>query len=256
MDLYPLIAGLIVVLIGLYIFIRGFTKWSHYNTVSNTPTSKVEAIAAGFVEVYGEAVAKGDYLKSPFCGEDCVFYKYIIEEYRHHGRSSSWVIIRQGQSEPPFFIQDETGKIEVDPVGAELEVVEKSRFEVNPGDETPETILDFLKTVNLRDNTPTMNFWPFHMGGNPRMYTEYKIDKGQSVFVTGTAVPKEGVISEKHEDTLVIKKGDLNKFFYISDKKEKAVLGGIRNKAIEYFVAGGIVALVGLAYIFFVMGML
>jgi len=77
----PIIFALIAAPVGAYYFIRGFSKWSHYNTVVNTPTSKVEGIAAGFVEVYGEALAKEEYLISPFCGEECVFYKYTVEEY-------------------------------------------------------------------------------------------------------------------------------------------------------------------------------
>jgi hypothetical protein len=74
--------------------------------------------------------------------------------------------------------------------------------------------------------------------------------------VTGTAVPKEGVESNKHEDMLLIKKGDFNKFFYISDRVEKDVLGSMRNIALLFLIGGGLVALVGLAYIFFRMGIL
>jgi len=252
----PIIFALIAAPVGAYYFIKGFREWSHYNTIINTPTSKVEAIAAGFVEVYGEALAKGEYLISPFCGEECVFYKYTVEEYRHHGKHSSWDVIRRGQTEAPFLVQDETGKIEVDPKGAEFEVTDRRQYRVNPGDGTPKKILEFLKQVSLNDNVPLLDLGPIHLGANPRRYTEYIIEKGQNIFVTGTTVPKEGVQSDKHEEMLVIRKGDFNKFFYISDMAEKKVLGGMRSGALIFLIGGGIVTLIGLAYIFFRLGIL
>lgn len=252
----PILFALIAAPVGAYYFVKGFYKWSHYNTIVNTPTSKIEAIATGFVEVYGEALAKVEYLTSPFCGEECVFYKYTVEEYRHHGKHSSWDVIRKGQSEAPFLVQDETGKIEVNPRDAEFEVVDKREFRINPGDGTPDKIREFLKEVSLNDNVPLLDLGPIHLGANPRRYTEYTIEKGQKIFVTGTAVPKEGVRSDKHEDMLVIRKGDFNKFFYISDRGEKGVLGGMRNKALLYLIGGGIACLSGLAYIFFRIGIL
>jgi hypothetical protein len=246
----PIVWALIGVPAGLFFFIKGFGKWSHYNTITNTPTSKVEAIAAGFVEVYGEGIPKGDYLISPFSGEQCVFYKYTIEEYRSHGKHSSWDVINKGQSNAPFFVQDETGKIEVDPTDAEFEVVDKRQFYTNPGDETPLNIKLFINKIGVGENTPLIHMGPIHIGANRRRYTEYIIEKGQKVFVTGTAVPKEGVRSNKHEDMLLLKKGDYNKFFYISDREEKGVLGGMRNNALLYLIGGGLAALIGLAYIF------
>jgi hypothetical protein len=252
----PLPYAVFGVIVGIYFFLKGFGEWSEYNTISNTPTSKVEGIAAGFVEIYGEALAKGNYLISPFCGEECVFYKYTVEEYRSHGKSSSWDIIRMGQSDSPFLVQDETGKIEINPKGAEFEVVDKRQYKLNTGDNTPENIKEFLKSVNLSDNIPLLNLGPIKIGANPRRYTEYTIEKGQKIFVTGTAVPKEGVSSDRHEDMLVIKKGDFNKFFYISDRKEKDVLSDTRNKALLYLIGGGSVCLIGLTYIFFRIGIL
>lgn len=252
----PIVWVLIGVPAGLFFFIKGFGKWSHYNTIINTPTSKVEAIAAGFVEVYGEGIPKDKYLLSPFLGEECVFYRYTVEEYRHHGKHSSWDVIKQGRSDNPFFLQDETGKVEVDPRDAEFEVVDKRQFVVNPGDGTPDRVREFLEGVNLKNNTPLIDLGPIHIGANPRRYAEYVIEKGQKVFVTGTAVPKEGVKSDKHEDMLLIRKGHYNKFFYISDRVEKEVLGSMRNTALLFLIGGGLAALIGLAYIFFRMNIL
>jgi hypothetical protein len=147
----PIAWALVGVPAGLFFFIKGFGSWSHYNTIKNTPTSKVEGIAAGFVEVYGEGIPKGKYLLSPFTGEECVFYRYTIEEYRHHGKHSSWDVIKEGRSNAPFFLQDETGKVEVDPIDAEFEVVDKRQFVVNPGDGTPERVREFLEGVKLKD---------------------------------------------------------------------------------------------------------
>lgn len=249
----PIVWAIIGAPAGLIFFISGFTKWSHYNTIKNTPTSKVEAVAAGFAEVYGEAIPKDDYIKSPFSGRDCAFYTYTVEQ--NSGNKGSWVIINKGCSDAPFFIKDETGKIEVDPRNAELEVENKETFSVAGGEQTPWQIKQFLSGVNVPEKTPCLSLGPIHTFYS-RRYTECIIEKGESAFVTGTAMPKDDVMSERHEDTLLIKKGDLNKFFLISDKAEKWVLGEMEKEAVLRIVGGGLVALLGLAYIFFRMNML
>lgn len=254
--IFALIAAPVSVSVGVYYFIKGFYTWSQYNTIVNTPTSKVEAIATGFVEVYGETVPKGEYMLSPFAGRECTFYKYAIRELHGSGKHRHWNTIKSKKSNSPFFIEDDTGRIEVDPAEAELEVVDKKIFHIYPGQEIPPKIVEFLKEVRLSDGRPVLDLGPLHIGGHERMYIEYVIEKGQKVFVTGTAVPKEEVQSDKHEDMLVIRKGDFNKFFYISDRGEKGVLGGMRNKALLYLIGGGLAALIGLAYIFFSIGIL
>jgi hypothetical protein len=252
----PIILALVGVPAGLFFFIKGFGKWSHYNTITNTPTSKVEAIAAGFVEVYGEAVPKGEYMLSPFVGRECTFYKYEIQELHGSGKHRHWDVIKRENSRDSFFIEDDTGRILVDPGKAELDVVDKKIFHIHPGDAIPPKIAEFLKEVKLSDGRPALDLGPLHIGGHERMYVEWVIEKGQKVFVTGTAVPNEGVQSDKHEDMLMITKGDFNKFFYISDRAEKDVLGGMRNSALLYLIGGGLAALIGLAYIFLRMNIL
>jgi len=245
--------ALIAVPAGIICLMDGFKRWSYYNTTKNTPTSKVEAVAAGFVEVYGEAIPKGDYFKSPFSGRECTFYTYTIEE--DSGGKGSWLSLKEGCSDSPFFVEDGTGKIEVDPKDAEVKVENTKTFEVRSKDETPPRIKEFLSEINIPEKTPSLILGPIR-DYYDRRYTECIIEEGEKVFVTGTAVPKEGVLSERHEDTLFIKKGDLNEFFYVSDKAEKGALEEIKKRAIISFICGFLVAVIGLAYTFIRMNIL
>jgi hypothetical protein len=85
--------------------------------IVDTPTSRVSSAAQGFVELMGIGLPLPERpLLSPFNQLPCLWYRFI-EEKRENGE---WRQVAQGESEVPFILDDDSGRCEVDPSGAEI----------------------------------------------------------------------------------------------------------------------------------------
>jgi len=94
--------------------------------LENTPTSKVRSAAMGFVEICGTARRAYNVI-SPVGQWPCVYYR--TRRYRRRTDAQghqTWHLVDDMRSGPiPFYVQDETGKILVDPDGAQIRVRHK-----------------------------------------------------------------------------------------------------------------------------------
>jgi hypothetical protein len=198
------IFGASLLSIGLWVFHRK-------RLIENTPTSKIRSAAMGLVEIYGEAKAiAGNVLKSPFSQTDCVYSRYTIEEYRQHGKHSSWVTVKSGESRPEFMLKDETGEAKINPFKAEINIPVDNEFKSGFGKDPDKRVQEFLARNNIR-------FEGF-LGFNKKMrYKEYYIAPGNKVFVLGHAKPAE------NGSGISISKAKGQPFF-ICDKSEKDLL--------------------------------
>jgi len=121
---------------GVYLFFKGFVTLQRKRFVENIPTSKIESIAPGIVEVYGKVSPYEDdsnggraCLIKYFQGcVDCVYYETLL------------TIIRVATS-VPFYVSDRTGKVLVEPKGAVVSVALRPDFSesypkkfIKPGD--------------------------------------------------------------------------------------------------------------------------
>jgi hypothetical protein len=85
--------------------------------ILDTPTSRVASAAQGFVELIGVAQPLADTrLLSPFTQLPCLWYRYTLEQ-RENGE---WRQVEEGESDMPFNLDDDSGRCELDPVGAEI----------------------------------------------------------------------------------------------------------------------------------------
>lgn len=115
--------------------ISGAALWAaaHYwhlkRRIENTPTSKARSAAMGMIEVHGRA--KRLYaLVAPLSQQPCVYY--CLKKYRRASRDKQWQLSRITTSGTvPFIIEDDTGKIQIDPQGAKLDP--KTTHEGSPG---------------------------------------------------------------------------------------------------------------------------
>lgn len=236
--------GLILLGIGGFLFAGGFKWWNQRNLIRDTPMSKVRGIAMGPIEVHGKVIpAQKKILKSPFSNKDCVYYKYTIEEYRRQGKSSSWVQVKGGEQHSFFFIEDETGGVLVDPLGATIEIPADGKYNSNFGRDPPKQVKSFLQTQGIG--------FEGLFGANKKMrYTEYFIAPGDELYVIGRA-GKNPHIEEgsavRGTDNIMIQKGS---FYYISDKAETEVLKSFKWKVIGGLWGGGAMIIIGLTLLF------
>ncbi|HJW97036.1 MAG TPA: GIDE domain-containing protein [archaeon] len=229
---------------GVFSFILGLRKLFLKRMIENIPTSKARSVAMGLVEVYGEIVPI-KILKSPFSVKDCVYYKYQIEEMRSSGKSSHWATIRKEEKSTPFRLRDETGEILVDCTGANVDIKLDNRFESGIGHRPPEQVYDFLDRNGIA--------YKGLLGiGKHMRYTEWFIEPKEKLYVMGTAADNPNVkLTAKGMENVIIKKGENEGAFYVSDKSEKDILSSL-NWTIILGVFGGAALAVGcLAFLIF-----
>jgi len=237
---------IIMLVVGIIAFVKGFRWLSRKRLIENTPTSKVRSLAMGLVEVFGEAVPWKEKLEAPLSSKDCVYYKYLIEEYKSSGKSGHWVVIDRGESQSPFFLKDETGMVLIDPKDADIAM--SSDVKIESSKDPPKNIKLFLSSRGLK--------YEGFLGINKHMrYQEWHLAPGDELYIMGTAedYPSKDIIAKRGTANMIIRKGKYEKFYYISDRPEKTVLKSLHRRVLGSIIGGGsliIAATILLLFIF------
>jgi hypothetical protein len=106
---------------GLYLFYRGFRLFSRKRLILDTPTSKIRSASLGLVEVSGLAVGRYT-LPAPITGRPCYYYRTTAWQSKPSGKSNQWEKVADESLHLPFFLDDNTGKVLIDPTGAEMDI--------------------------------------------------------------------------------------------------------------------------------------
>jgi hypothetical protein len=106
---------------GIYLFCHGFFLLQRKRLIMNTPVSKVRSAAMGLVEISG--LANGPYaLTAPITGAPCYYCRTVVWRWEREGKNSKWVKAADENLHVPFYLEDNTGRVLVDPQGAEMDI--------------------------------------------------------------------------------------------------------------------------------------
>jgi hypothetical protein len=179
-----LVLPAIGVIAGLYLFVRGFFLLQRKRLIQNTPSSKIRSASLGLVEISG--LACGPYLMSaPITGIACYCYRTAVWQEKQSGKNKEWKLVAEENLHVPFFVDDNTGKLLVDPRGAELDLHCDFKQEFSDSmfsfdQEVPDAVRSFL----LRHN----------VSGNEKVRVEeYCIKPKNALFLLGTLAENPGV---------------------------------------------------------------
>jgi hypothetical protein len=132
---------------GLYFFFTGFRLLARKRLLLSTPTSKIRSAALGLVEVNG--VVAGPYtMPAPITGQPCFLYHTTAWEQRRD-KKDEWEKVADETLHLPFFIDDSTGQLLIEPLGADLDLHCDFREEFGSSfffsqDEVPPRVSAFL----------------------------------------------------------------------------------------------------------------
>jgi E3 Ubiquitin ligase len=162
---------------GVVLFYRGFRMLQFKRLVLNTPFSKIHSASIGLVEVCGTATGPRT-IAAGITGTACYYYCATAWELKESGNSRAWKKVAEETLCVPFFVDDSTGRLLVDPQGADLDVHRTFRDEFtktvfSSRDLFPENVLQFL----LRNGVGA--------SGNIRL-EEHCIEPGYALFILGT----------------------------------------------------------------------
>ncbi len=122
-PLFWLVASLAGVCGGVFLFFDGFRKLRYKRLILDTPLSKIHSASVGLVEVCGDPVGPRT-LSAPVTGDPCYYYRVQVWQWEEQdsGKSHSWKLRLDENSYVPFFLEDATGRLLIDPQNAEMEL--------------------------------------------------------------------------------------------------------------------------------------
>jgi hypothetical protein len=207
------ILPLSVILVAL-----GFRTLYKLRLIRNTPTSKIRSIAMGLVEIKGQAVQTDEPLISPITKKECLYYMWKIERFESSNKSSRWRTIKKGQEGRYIWVQDDTGSVLIDTQDATIEISKWVSQRIDKQGENQLNARTFAQEKGIKISGMFTN--------TIIRVTEKCITHGQELYIMGTATDNpfvEDASADEGYRDVMIKKGDNQKFFYISDKKEHKI---------------------------------
>ena len=169
---------------GVYFFVRGFFLLQRRRLIVDTPFSKIRSASMGLVELSGLAV--GPYtMPAPITGRPCYYYRSTVSEYKQCGKSKEWVTVAGECLHLPFFLDDNTGRVLVDPRGAELDIHRDFHQEFcdsffSTKDPAPDSVRSFLARQGINTR-------------NKIRVDEFCIKPKNALFILGTLAENPGL---------------------------------------------------------------
>lgn len=267
--------SVLVLIIAAFAFYKGFQILRLKQLIESTPTSKIRSVAMGLAEVHGQAVTLKP-IKAPLSGKDCLYWQVHFRGITKATQSKDapkFFSIGEYASGSGFYIQDDTGRILVDPKDLSFEklsadfvysAVKVDRLELSKMREVKYGRLKFYvatfrsfkpqkeKKGIMERNPPPESLKRFCGQYNINLeslsekfmnviVTEYYLPRSKETYVMGTVMEDPKAPSNK-----VLRKGAYVDFFYMSDKHEKEVVEKMGKISSRLIVWGGFIASVSL----------
>jgi hypothetical protein len=120
-----------LVVVGVILFIVGFLKYREYRVLADTPQVPIRSVAMGLSHVAGTSTG-GQPLTSPLTQVPCYYYEVKVEKKVKRDNQEKWEETSRERAEVPFYLQDETGTILVNPQKAEYNLPQAFGGELRP----------------------------------------------------------------------------------------------------------------------------
>jgi hypothetical protein len=144
---------------GLYLFWKGFKLLQERRLILDTPNSTIRSAAMGLVEVSGLACGPST-ISAPISRLACYYYATTVWQYKQSGRNWQWVQVARECSHLPFYLDDNTGRLLINPDGADMDIhcdfkEEYSDSVFSRFDALPEDVRSFLLSHDVSSNHRT-----------------------------------------------------------------------------------------------------
>jgi hypothetical protein len=202
----------------LLIFLGGFVfVWESVGLVRDvaamlfTRTADVESVRDGRVEVQGAVEPADQTLDDPFSGADAVAYNFEVRQEERTIDNLFDVVwpdyhrLYRGQRSVPFYVDDGTGRVLVDPGAPDgedktvdgtvnLYATTDTEVHLDDGATPPEPVLTFHQHEDFDVDT-----------ASGRRYESARVEPGDDVYVLGTAAFRDGErVIDGDDDRFVI----------------------------------------------------
>jgi hypothetical protein len=196
---------------------RTWRNVSHIRLIEDTPTAKIRSAPQGYVELEGVGkLMDGPPIIAKLSGLPCVWYRYKIEQqvkthYKGHTQTR-WEVIEKGESTETFWLQDNTGRVVIDPEGADVTPRHKDSWRSSSS------------LGSMARPASVAGFLASHRGHGSYRLTEERINNGERLYALGllksvssyTSQPtvdedvREMLKDWKHDQPTLLQRFDLN----------------------------------------------
>lgn len=221
-DVVDFGSALLFFVVGLYLVYRGFDEYRVSRLIVDTGTERVRSVAVGRTELTGHARAAGTVFHRPFTDGECLYAHYTVKEHDHGDDASEWNTIDADTWVAPFDLEDDTGRIRVEPTETttfEISDANTTEITVPAGEAPPSGVQEFLDGVDSLEPSR-----------EKRRYEQEIIPTDASVYVLGGAEQRDDGTGA-NEDRLVIRRDDGSGRFVISDMSEAELASTLTRRA-------------------------
>ena len=267
---------------GVALFIVGFLRYRRYRLLRDSPFMPIRSVAMGLVHVSGKAAGAMSGV-SPLTQLPCYYYHVLIEET---DRQRGWRQVCHAAAATPFYLEDATGKVLVNPKLAQFDLAPSFQGVVGPtggprqldeslGVPAPTEAhlrayladqLGQLYAARIRQMRAELQS---ESGAGAKMkeaylhdaekqvatgfandnyrLTEYCLVGGRTYNVMGTCTENPSPADE--HDRNLITQGQTEKTFNITDKAERKAEKKLRSDALVAILVGAFLILLGAAFV-------
>jgi hypothetical protein len=170
---------------GAYFFFRGQHLAARRWSLEHAPASTVIDASLGAVAISG--MVTGPYtLTAPLSGKPCFFYQATAWQQTQPRGNQQWHKVAEETLHLPFFLEDTTGRLLVEPFGAELDLRADicqefgTSLAVSSEDAIPPRISVFLARHGV-------------VSGHPIRIEERTLQPERPIFIAGTLMENPGI---------------------------------------------------------------
>jgi len=141
-------------------------------TIEDFPTSTIRSAYQGYVELKGIGLYfDNDPMNAPLSKRPCIWYRYRVERSQGDG----WELVEAGTSSETFMLDDGTGRVVIDPDGAEVTVKVKQTWTSRSGGVASAESMRFARRLGV----------PNALDGDLYRHTEERLLPGKRLYVLG-----------------------------------------------------------------------
>jgi len=270
---FGVLFGVPVLVLGWVVLYAGVNQYRTKALIEDTPTSTVRSLALGRVELEGTAAPAEAAHRTPVSGEECVCYRYHVDKWSDSSRGAgNWLPVEVGTKPTPFYLNDGTGRVLVDPAGAELHV-RRDVYEFGAGEPESAAVRSFLDgRADRFETTASLSGWtstvPDFLGerdvrevgefdmaagaaevvgdeSRRRRYVVESVPAGAEVYVFGHAAEREGAPSADGAANVVVRDDEGLPAFSVATESEKELAGTLGRRVLVTLGVGAGVATLG-----------
>ncbi len=187
--------------VGMCFFFCGVQLFAQRHSSNRAPRVTISSATPGLATIYGKASGSRT-LASPFGGKPCFIYRTCILQLS--AETKEWNNVAEETGHLTFLIEDETGKLLVEPSGAELDLRqnlgEAYEQQSSPSD-TPSHNRPFNKKESIPEDVAIFLARNGISIDRPTRVEEYCLEPETPVVVTGTVIQNDAIHSDSDAST-------------------------------------------------------